>query len=225
MKTGIYRITNTVNNKFYIGSSKDIKNRWRKHRYDLKHNCHPNQHLQNAWNKYGESVFAFDVIEVCELKKEVILEREQYYIDTLNPQYNIVPLAGTNLGLKHSEETKIKISINNKAKTEEVRKKMSDAHKGKKHSEETKKRMSDVKKGKLSEETLLKMSVARQGKSSGMLGKVVSDDTKNKISEKLKGKVLSEETKEKMRLSHLGKKMSDEAKRKMSEAKKGKKKT
>lgn len=65
MYSGIYKIENTINSKVYVGSSNNIKVRWRKHKALLRHNKHPNQHLQNAWNKYGEDMFIFSVIELC----------------------------------------------------------------------------------------------------------------------------------------------------------------
>ena len=76
---GIYKITNTVNDKVYVGQSKDIESRWFQHMYALNHNWHDNRHLQNSWNKYGADKFTFSVIEECELDK--LTEREQYWID------------------------------------------------------------------------------------------------------------------------------------------------
>ncbi len=89
---GVYKITNSVNGKFYIGSSNNVENRWKRHKLELKEETHKNQHLQNAWNLYGESSFIFEVIEEC--LPEIQFEREQHYLDTLNPfderGYNIV---------------------------------------------------------------------------------------------------------------------------------------
>lgn len=51
--TGIYKITNSIDNTKYIGKSKDIKTRIRKHKYRLTHGIHHNRHLQRAWDKYG----------------------------------------------------------------------------------------------------------------------------------------------------------------------------
>jgi len=78
---GIYKITNCTNEKFYIGSSKNIQQRWYKHKALLRHNKHENQKFQNAWNKYGEDSFIFDIIEYCD--EENLLDREQYYIDSM----------------------------------------------------------------------------------------------------------------------------------------------
>ena len=89
---GIYKITNTVNGKFYIGSSNNIYNRWKQHKTQLNDGMHGNIHLQNAWNMYGGQNFKFEIIEEC--APEIQFEREQYYLDMLNPfddnGYNIV---------------------------------------------------------------------------------------------------------------------------------------
>ena len=108
-KTGVYKIRNVINNKFYIGSTTGLlKSRCVTHRSKLRHKKHKNPHLQNAWNKYGENNFEFSLIENCGINE--IFNREQYYIDTLKPEYNILQNAGTVLGYKHTQKTKEKIS-------------------------------------------------------------------------------------------------------------------
>ena len=93
-KPGVYVIENLMNNKIYIGSSvmKVIK-RINHHISMLKANKHKNTHLQNAFNKYGETSFCVSIIENTE--KHNTLEREQYWIDRHNfdDLYNINPLA------------------------------------------------------------------------------------------------------------------------------------
>lgn len=89
---GIYKITNNINGKFYIGSSNDIKNRWYQHKKKLNSEEHGNPHLQKAWILYGGDNFVFEVIEEC--SPETRFEREQFYLNALNPfddnGYNIV---------------------------------------------------------------------------------------------------------------------------------------
>lgn len=72
---GIYSITNTINNKIYIGSSCDIKRRWRHHKQHLTKNIHHCIHLQRAWNKYGEKNFIFDIVTRCEKDDLLIIEQ------------------------------------------------------------------------------------------------------------------------------------------------------
>ena len=76
---GIYRIFCLANDKVYIGSSINIEKRWREHRQLLHRLEHPNNHLQNAWCKYGSTEFEFKVLEVCPPDK--LIEREQCYLD------------------------------------------------------------------------------------------------------------------------------------------------
>jgi group I intron endonuclease len=83
---GIYRIKNIVNNKCYYGSSKDIKNRWNQHIKHLSNNKHHNIILQNAWKKYGETNFLFEIVEEC--KEGDLFIIEQKYLDR-SPEYNI----------------------------------------------------------------------------------------------------------------------------------------
>lgn len=61
---GIYAITCIINNKKYIGYSTSIKRRWATHKNELRKNVHQNQHLQAAWNKEGENMFAFTILEL-----------------------------------------------------------------------------------------------------------------------------------------------------------------
>lgn len=63
--TGIYIITNLLNNKVYIGQSLSIFNRWWDHKNLLNKGRHHSHHLQKAWNKYGESNFKFEVLSIC----------------------------------------------------------------------------------------------------------------------------------------------------------------
>ena len=111
-KSGIYQIRNLVNGKVYVGSAVNLHIRRKTHLYDLRHQKHPNQKLQRAYNKYGEKSFIFEIIEIIEDKSKLV-EREQFYIDNLNvikEGYNICPIAGSQLGAKRSEESKKRMS-------------------------------------------------------------------------------------------------------------------
>ena len=105
----IYQITNTINQKIYIGSAVYFAQRKGEHLYKLRRNIHPNKHLQNSFNKYGETVFKFDILEYC--TKDTLIEKEQHYLDTLNPNYNCLKIAYSSMGFKHSKETKELLSM------------------------------------------------------------------------------------------------------------------
>jgi group I intron endonuclease len=62
--------------------------------------------INNSLLKYGYCNFSLDIIEYCE--SSILIKREQYYIDTLNPEYNILKRAGSSLGYKHTKETLLK---------------------------------------------------------------------------------------------------------------------
>lgn len=114
-RSGVYKIINITTLDFYIGSAVDIPARWYRHVYGLRHNNHTNKHLQSAWNKYGEASFVFEVLE--EVECACLLVREQYWIDSLMPKYNICRVAGSSLSVMHSDETKNKLK--QLARTEE----------------------------------------------------------------------------------------------------------
>ena len=75
---GIYCIENIIDQRQYIGLSRDIYRRWNEHKSDLRNNNHINPYLQAAWNKYGESAFLFSVLEICDPLD--LCSRECYYI-------------------------------------------------------------------------------------------------------------------------------------------------
>ena len=106
MNTGVYLIRNLFNGKFYIGSTAALgfQKRWYCHKKALRAGNHPNQHLQHSWNKYGEPIFSFEILERC-LPEECI-SKEQYYFDTLKPQYNILMVAGSARGYRHTTAAK-----------------------------------------------------------------------------------------------------------------------
>jgi group I intron endonuclease len=80
MKPGIYKITNKITGKFYVGSTTNLERREYDHFYYLSKKSHPNVKLQNSFNKYGRDAFVFDVIEECE--RGLLIEREQHWMDT-----------------------------------------------------------------------------------------------------------------------------------------------
>lgn len=101
---GVYKIRNIINNKCYIGSSIVIEERWKRHKKDLRSNKHHSIVLQRAYNKYGIDSFEFSIVELTDNCK--CIEREQYYLELLEPVYNIARFAGApTKGMKMSKES------------------------------------------------------------------------------------------------------------------------
>ena len=141
--SGIYKITCLANEKVYIGSSIDLDRRYSDHLKNLKNQTHCNPHLQNAWNKYGSESFTFEVIQYVPYLARLIFW-EQLYLDYYHAAnrvhgFNICPKAGNCLGVKHTLETRAKLS---------EAKKGNQNTKGFKHSAETCAKYSENRKGK-----------------------------------------------------------------------------
>ena len=83
---GIYKIINTVTKDFYIGSSKNIKQRWANHKCKSTWNKHPNNPMYLDMKKYGVDKFELQILEEAEV--EQLKEKEQQFIETLKPIYN-----------------------------------------------------------------------------------------------------------------------------------------
>lgn len=112
---GVYKITNIVNNKIYIGSCSSktfLYERLKHHEQDLINNKHCNKYLQRAFNKYKIDNFYYEIIEVC--NSENCIEKEQYWINLLKPHYNLCKKAGSSFGVICEQETKDKIRDANK---------------------------------------------------------------------------------------------------------------
>jgi len=110
-RIGIYKITNIINNKVYIGQSQDMDTRLRGHKSTLKANTHFNIHLQRAYNKYGIDSFTYETQEEC--SEDIINERESYWIEFYN---SMDRFCGYNIdygGKKNamSDEHKLNMSI------------------------------------------------------------------------------------------------------------------
>lgn len=143
----IYRITNMANGNFYIGSAESFARREWQHKYDLKRGQHKNPHLQAAWNKYGEEMFVFEVIEEVPPDRTAFDVENTYLMKCVGQPdcYNINTDAFVpRLGVVLSAEAKINISRGRKGKhageahyrygqtvSEEVRRKIGDTQRGK----------------------------------------------------------------------------------------------
>lgn len=135
--------------------------------------------ILRALLKYGYSKFRLEILEYCDSDK--CLEREQYFLDSINPEYNILKKAGSPLGYKHTEETIAKIALALKGEKHPMF--------GKLHSEETLAFMSRTHLGKkISEETRKKISEALKGEKNHMFGKKQSEEILKKMSASLRGR-------------------------------------
>lgn len=108
-ESGIYILWNTINDKIYVGSAKDFSSRLRRHFSMLRNGNHTNSHLRNASLKYGVDSFIWLIQEIVE-DPEKLLEREEFWIKELKPEYNLTEVSPTMLGFKHTEESRKKMS-------------------------------------------------------------------------------------------------------------------
>ena len=92
---GVYKITNTITNDFYIGSSKNVKQRWKDHKCKSRWSQHPNNPMYLDFQKYGVDKFEFEIIAEVEVDK--LKEMEQRFIEALKPTYNSNNANGLNI--------------------------------------------------------------------------------------------------------------------------------
>lgn len=190
----IYSITNQRNNKRYIGISVEFPNRKRNHLWHLRKNKHSNVKLQNAYNKYGEENFSFDVLEELDnADKMTVLEKEHDYIkkyDTFKSGYNMSEGFDGSTLVEWTERQK---------KLASERWKGNDIWLGRKQSPEHIKKRTAVHKGKvLNDETKRKISESRLGKYRGeenpFYGRSHTSEVKQTLSNKLGKKIVCNET-------------------------------
>lgn len=201
--SGIYKIENAANGRFYIGSSVDMALRWNQHRSALDRGCHKNPKLQNAWNKYGPDCLTMRPLLRCD--ELYLLFFEQRCLDSFNAVvdgYNLSPVAGNTLGRKLSSDACANISA---------------AKKGIKKSPEARAAHAAA---MARPDVRARISASKRGKSK----RPVSDSHRKALSRSQMGKVLSEETKAKLSAANIGKKRgphSEETRRRISESQKG----
>jgi len=199
-KSGIYKIINKTNNKYYIGSAKNIRIRIKYgHLWALKSKKHRNRHLQRAWNKFGEDNFYIMIIEYVPI--ELLKIVEQRYLDIAKSEidnvYNIQFIADRLEVTDYMREC-VRASNKNRVWTKESRKKLSKVHTGYRHTDEAKQKMSDANRGKIiSLEHRLAVGIATRERikkyGSPMKGTHMSKETKQKLSKSRTGKYRGKE--------------------------------
>ena len=165
-KAGIYCWTNIESGKRYVGSSIKLYRRFTEY-YNIKWVLRTAQSslICKALLKYGYSKFKVEILEYCD--PSVVIEREQYYIDLLQPEYNILKVAGSFFGYKHTEETLAKMKEIALNRSEETKAKLREAALGRtfNHTEETKIKLRDAILGiKRSEETRAKLRIIQSNR-------------------------------------------------------------
>lgn len=210
----VYLIKNVVSGGVYVGQTiRDCRVRWQRHCYDLNHGVHDNPHLQRAWDKYGADMFTIEIVEIAQNQDELNVA-EARWIETLRA-------SGT-----HIYNLKAGGSAFGGAISEETRRRISEAGKGRIHSAETRQRLSETKRGRVPN-----WSLEGRARITAAARNPHSEEHKRKISEAGKGRKASEyslsvrrafrhteEHKEHMRELMTGREFSDETRRKMREA-------
>lgn len=134
--------------------------------------------LQRAWFKYGEENFRFELLE--ETSVEQLAEREQFWLDSTKPFYNILKQARSTRGYKHTRETLERMSLMQRNRSPQHKQKLAEAKRGSIHTEESRRKMGLANKGRAaSVSTRKKMSASRKGRT------VVLQEQRNKIADAL----------------------------------------
>lgn len=220
----IYKITNLLNGKLYIGRTmRSVDRRWREHVKDAGSRIRCISPLHRAINKYGESNFSVEILVQC-LDSQAFDFWEKFYIENLNTLspagYNLTSGGDGLYGL--SEETRQKISASSTGRvfSSEHRRKIGESNKGKKkfqghtHSIESKLKIAEANRGReFSLEHRKNLSISH-------LGAVLSEQHKRKIGNACRGFRHSAESIRKISEWRKGRKLSAETRSKISETKK-----
>lgn len=112
----LYLLINKITNDLYVGSSVNLSRRMGIHFYNANSSKQTNILIIRAMRKYGLENFSLAILEFCSKDLTNCIKLEQKWIDYYNPKYNVLKVAGNSLGLKHSEETIIKLKMLSKEK-------------------------------------------------------------------------------------------------------------
>lgn len=110
-KSGVYCFKNKINGSIYVGSSVDLRKRFKYYfsvNYLRSVTLKYKSKIYSSLLKNGYDNFTLEILEHCD--PDQCIEREDYYINLLKPDYNICPKAGSSFGRTTSEDTKMKLS-------------------------------------------------------------------------------------------------------------------
>lgn len=220
INSGIYQIQN-LNGKCYVGSAINIRQRWSAHKSQLRRGVHHSSKLQRAWDKYGEDVFTFKILEAV-FDASQLLIREQHWIDSLRSHalgYNVAPLAQSSLGVKHRAEVNAANSARQIGRTHtlEAREKIAASKRGISRPAHVKEAISIANTGRVQPPEEIANRVAK------LIGKKRPLDAIEKTAASRRGVPMSEEQKKKISLSLTGRKGNPETARKVADALRGRK--
>jgi group I intron endonuclease len=202
--SGIYEIVNTINGKRYIGQSSDVQNRFSIWTSDLRRDKSCNQHLQNAWNKYGEKAFVFHLLFECSISRLSVCEQATYDLfEACGVEcYNEGPFLDSPIrGKHHSEATRAKMSASAKVSMSSMEARARVSKRMKSYYSNPQARV------KLSAIAKLRMA---------------SPEARALLRRKQTGRKASNEARVKMSISHKGKCIPSEQRVKISRSMKGK---
>lgn len=225
--SGIYAIVRIADGAIYVGQAQNCRVRFNQHRHHLRKGTHRNPILQNAWRAHGESAFEMRIIEECVISD--LTPREQFHLTNARNEglktFNLgdatdCPARGRKFG-PMSEENRKKIAdaLRGRVRSKEHCEAISAAQKGREIPLELRAKWSASRTGKKqTPEHIAKCTQSRIGKKHSP-ERVAKAQAARAITMAAKGGI-SEQTREKMRQASLGRRLTDEAKRKCSEASK-----
>jgi hypothetical protein len=239
MQHYVYTLAYPDGRAFYVG--KGVRDRIHRHERDAALSKNINPYKENVIRKIlaggGQVIktkLAYFETHDEALKYEIALI---FFLNATDSLTNLTPGGDGQIGVVFSEEHRRKLSEAQKGKPRaplppEARQRVTEANRGKRRSEETRRRMSEARMGKpLSEAAKEKLRLVNTGKSpseearrkmsEAQKGRVVSEEERQRIGERYRGKHLSEETRRKLSEAHKGQTYSSEAMRKMGEARRG----
>ena len=219
---GIYAIVHRETGRCYVGSTSNFYRRHIEHSRDLRNGKHHSRHLSRAYALYGYDAFVFKILEACDVSTNAKrIERENHWISRLDCAFNTAPVAGSVLGLRHTDETKQTMSEAQKLSYAE---RGGSPLKDRPRSEQARAAISAGKLGKShAPEHRANLSASCKGRISPRKGVKLSDETKARISASKSGIPQDPAVVAHRNAVNTGKKRTEEQKKRMSEAKKGKK--